>query len=238
MSLLAALLLAAAPPRRPPPRRPDAARSRRPWPRSTRSARSSLPRRPGVGLRRDRPAARRASAALLADHARGRAPGGARGSAGADRLRRELRPGSARDRRPRRVDALPGLSQKAVPERGVLQADAPGHGCGHQPVRRPASGRRRGEELIPPEAVGTVRFSARRREAVGGKVYMAREGSSRRRRGPPPGTRRPHAPPTCGAGRPSGHGRGVESRTAHAAFDPGRRRSAVTPSSCSPTAST
>ena len=28
-------------------------------------------------------------------------------------------------------DALPGLSQKAVPERAVLVEGAPGHGCGH-----------------------------------------------------------------------------------------------------------
>src|SRR3972149_2558510 len=37
-------------------------------------------------------------------------------------------------------DALPGLSQKAVPERAPLEAGAAGHGCGHNLFGPPSPG--------------------------------------------------------------------------------------------------
>ena len=76
-------------------------------------------------------------------------------------------------------DALPGLSQKAVPERAALQPDAPGHGCGHNLFGAASLGAAVAiKELIAAGKVaGTVRFyGTPAEEAVGGKVYMAREG--------------------------------------------------------------
>jgi len=76
-------------------------------------------------------------------------------------------------------DALPGLSQKAVPERAVLQAGAPGHGCGHNLFGAASLGAAIAvKELIAAgRLAGTVRFyGTPAEEAVGGKAYMAREG--------------------------------------------------------------
>jgi aminobenzoyl-glutamate utilization protein B len=76
-------------------------------------------------------------------------------------------------------DALPGLSQKAVPERAALQPDAPGHGCGHNLFGAASLGAAIAiKELIAAgRLAGTVRFyGTPAEEAVGGKVYMAREG--------------------------------------------------------------
>jgi aminobenzoyl-glutamate utilization protein B len=76
-------------------------------------------------------------------------------------------------------DALPGLSQKAVPERAALQPDAPGHGCGHNLFGAASRGAAIAiKELIAAgRLAGTVRFyGTPAEEAVGGKVYMAREG--------------------------------------------------------------
>ena len=76
-------------------------------------------------------------------------------------------------------DALPGLSQKAVPERSELAAGAAGHGCGHN-LFGPAS---LGAAIAIKELIaagqlsGSVRFyGTPAEEAVGGKAYMARDG--------------------------------------------------------------
>jgi aminobenzoyl-glutamate utilization protein B len=76
-------------------------------------------------------------------------------------------------------DALPGVSQTASPVQQPLQAGAAGHGCGHN-LFGPAS---LGAALAIKELIaagklkGTVRFyGTPAEEAVGGKVYMAREG--------------------------------------------------------------
>lgn len=76
-------------------------------------------------------------------------------------------------------DALPGLSQKAVPRQEPLAEGAGGHGCGHN-LFGPAS---LGAAIAVKELIaagklrGTVRFyGTPAEEAVGGKQYMAREG--------------------------------------------------------------
>jgi aminobenzoyl-glutamate utilization protein B len=76
-------------------------------------------------------------------------------------------------------DALPGLSQKAVPERAVLQAGAPGHGCGHNLFGAASLGAAVAvKELVAKGKLsGTVRFyGTPAEEAVGGKAYMVRDG--------------------------------------------------------------
>ncbi|HSD27096.1 MAG TPA: amidohydrolase [Vicinamibacteria bacterium] len=76
-------------------------------------------------------------------------------------------------------DALPGLSQKAVPERAVLREGAPGHGCGHNLFGAASLGAAIAvKELIAAGRLsGTVRYyGTPAEEAVGGKVYMIREG--------------------------------------------------------------
>jgi aminobenzoyl-glutamate utilization protein B len=76
-------------------------------------------------------------------------------------------------------DALPGLSQKALPRREALEAGAPGHGCGHN-LFGPAS---LGAAIAIKERIaagtleGTIRFyGTPAEESVGGKAYMARAG--------------------------------------------------------------
>ncbi|HXK08820.1 MAG TPA: amidohydrolase [Vicinamibacteria bacterium] len=76
-------------------------------------------------------------------------------------------------------DALPGLSQKAVPERAALRPGAPGHGCGHNLFGAASLGAAIAvKELIATGALpGTVRFyGTPAEEAVGGKAYMTRAG--------------------------------------------------------------
>jgi aminobenzoyl-glutamate utilization protein B len=76
-------------------------------------------------------------------------------------------------------DALPGLSQKAVPEKAPLQAGAAGHGCGHNLFGAASLGAAIAvKELIASGRLsGTVRFyGTPAEEAVGGKAYMARDG--------------------------------------------------------------
>jgi aminobenzoyl-glutamate utilization protein B len=76
-------------------------------------------------------------------------------------------------------DALPGLSQKAVPERAVLREGAPGHGCGHNLLGAASLGAAIAvKELIAAGKLpGTVRYyGTPAEEAVGGKVYMTRDG--------------------------------------------------------------
>lgn len=76
-------------------------------------------------------------------------------------------------------DALPGISQKAQPTRDPLQQGAPGHGCGHNLFGAGSLGAAVAvKELIQQGKLkGTIRFyGTPAEEAVGGKIYMAREG--------------------------------------------------------------
>ena len=76
-------------------------------------------------------------------------------------------------------DALPGLSQKAVPERAALETGAAGHGCGHNLFGAASLGAAIAvKQLIASGRLsGTVRFyGTPAEEAVGGKTYMARDG--------------------------------------------------------------
>ncbi|HWO02926.1 MAG TPA: amidohydrolase [Blastocatellia bacterium] len=77
-------------------------------------------------------------------------------------------------------DALPGISQKAQPVKEALQAGAPGHGCGHNLFGAASLGAALAiKELIAAGKLqGTIRFyGTPAEEAIGGKIYMAREGS-------------------------------------------------------------
>jgi aminobenzoyl-glutamate utilization protein B len=76
-------------------------------------------------------------------------------------------------------DALPGLSQKIQTTKEALLAGAPGHGCGHNLLGAAAlSSVLAVKDLMAAGKLkGTVRFyGTPAEEAVGGKVYMAREG--------------------------------------------------------------
>ncbi|WP_339813596.1 amidohydrolase [uncultured Imperialibacter sp.] len=76
-------------------------------------------------------------------------------------------------------DALPGLSQKAVPEKSPLIDGAGGHGCGHNLFGPGSLGAAVAiKELIEQGKLkGTVRFyGTPAEEAIGGKIYMARAG--------------------------------------------------------------
>jgi aminobenzoyl-glutamate utilization protein B len=76
-------------------------------------------------------------------------------------------------------DALPGLSQKAVPQKEVLEPGAPGHGCGHNLLGTGALGAALAikDLMAAGRLKGTVRFyGTPAEEAVGGKVYMVRDG--------------------------------------------------------------
>jgi aminobenzoyl-glutamate utilization protein B len=76
-------------------------------------------------------------------------------------------------------DALPGISNKALPEKTPLLAGAPGHGCGHNLFGVASLGAAAAiKDLIAAGKLkGTVRFyGTPAEESVGGKVYMAREG--------------------------------------------------------------
>jgi aminobenzoyl-glutamate utilization protein B len=76
-------------------------------------------------------------------------------------------------------DALPGLSQKARSVKEALEAGAPGHGCGHNLLGTAALGAALAVKdlMAAGKLRGTIRFyGTPAEEAVGGKVYMAREG--------------------------------------------------------------
>ena len=76
-------------------------------------------------------------------------------------------------------DALPGISQKAHPTQEPLQAGAGGHGCGHNLFGAGSLGAAIAvkEQMAAGKLKGTVRFyGTPAEEAVGGKIYMAREG--------------------------------------------------------------
>jgi len=76
-------------------------------------------------------------------------------------------------------DALPGLSQQARPVKEALQAGAPGHGCGHNLLGAAGFGAALAVKdlMAAGKLKGTIRFyGTPAEEAVGGKVYMVREG--------------------------------------------------------------
>jgi aminobenzoyl-glutamate utilization protein B len=76
-------------------------------------------------------------------------------------------------------DALPGISQKAQPVKEALEAGAAGHGCGHNLFGAASLGAALAiRELIAAGKLhGTIRFyGTPAEEAIGGKIYMAREG--------------------------------------------------------------
>ena len=76
-------------------------------------------------------------------------------------------------------DALPGMSQAALPEQKALAAGAPGHACGHNlfgPGALAAAVAAR-QWLESTKSPGTVRFyGTPAEEGGGGKLYMLREG--------------------------------------------------------------
>jgi aminobenzoyl-glutamate utilization protein B len=76
-------------------------------------------------------------------------------------------------------DALPGISQKAQPTKEALSPGAGGHGCGHNLFGAGSLGAAVAiKELIQQGKLkGTIRFyGTPAEEAVGGKIYMARDG--------------------------------------------------------------
>ncbi|RLD20037.1 MAG: amidohydrolase [Bacteroidetes bacterium] len=76
-------------------------------------------------------------------------------------------------------DALPGLSQKAVPGKDPLNAGAPGHGCGHNMFGTGSLGAAIAiKELIEAgEIKGTVRmYGTPAEETLFGKLYFTRGG--------------------------------------------------------------
>lgn len=76
-------------------------------------------------------------------------------------------------------DALPGISQKAQPVKEALEPGAPGHGCGHNlfGVGSLTAAYAIKELIAAGKLQGTVQFfGTPAEEAVGGKLYMLREG--------------------------------------------------------------
>jgi len=76
-------------------------------------------------------------------------------------------------------DALPGISQKASPVKEALEADAAGHGCGHNLFGVAALGAAIAlkEQIAAGKLKGTVKlFGTPAEESVYGKVWMIREG--------------------------------------------------------------
>ena len=76
-------------------------------------------------------------------------------------------------------DALPGISQKAAPVKEPLLEGAAGHGCGHNMFGPGSMGAAVAvKELMQQGKLkGTIRFyGTPAEEAVGGKIYMARDG--------------------------------------------------------------
>ena len=76
-------------------------------------------------------------------------------------------------------DALPGLSQKALPHREILTKGAPGHGCGHNLLGVASLGAVLAvkEEIDLGNVDGTIRFyGCPAEEIFNSKGYMIREG--------------------------------------------------------------
>ena len=77
-------------------------------------------------------------------------------------------------------DALPGLSQQAVPDRDPVKAGAPGHGCGHNLLGSGAglAAVSLKQYMAEHHIAGTLRYYGTPAEEGGsGKVYMVREGA-------------------------------------------------------------
>ena len=76
-------------------------------------------------------------------------------------------------------DALPGLSQRAVPERAPVAEGGPGHACGHHTfgVASAAAAIAVKEWLEQTKTPGTIRYyGSPAEEGGGGKVFMIRDG--------------------------------------------------------------
>ena len=76
-------------------------------------------------------------------------------------------------------DALPGLSQEAMPEQKPITEGAPGHGCGHHlfGVGSAASAIAISEWLTKTKTPGTIRYyGTPAEEGGGGKTYMVKAG--------------------------------------------------------------
>lgn len=76
-------------------------------------------------------------------------------------------------------DALPGISQKATPEKVPLVEGGAGHGCGHNLFGAGSLGAALAikEQIAAGKLKGTIRYyGTPAEEAVGGKTYMARDG--------------------------------------------------------------
>ena len=76
-------------------------------------------------------------------------------------------------------DALPGISQKASSTKEALAPGAPGHGCGHNLLGSASMGAAVAikQMMEAGKLKGTIRYyGTPAEEAVGGKVYMVREG--------------------------------------------------------------
>ena len=76
-------------------------------------------------------------------------------------------------------DALPGISQKALPVKEALEAGAPGHGCGHNlfGTASLAAAVAIKELIAAGKLKGTVKFfGTPAEESIGGKIYMLRDG--------------------------------------------------------------
>lgn len=76
-------------------------------------------------------------------------------------------------------DALPGISQKAVPTKNPLDAGAPGHGCGHNLFGTGSLGAAIAiKEMIESGKIkGTIKFfGTPSEEKFFGKIWMVREG--------------------------------------------------------------
>ncbi len=76
-------------------------------------------------------------------------------------------------------DALPGISQKAVPHKEALTPGAAGHGCGHNLFGVASLGAALAiKDLIEAGKLkGTIRFyGTPAEESIGGKAYMVRDG--------------------------------------------------------------
>ncbi|OYT68927.1 MAG: peptidase M20, partial [Chloracidobacterium sp. CP2_5A] len=76
-------------------------------------------------------------------------------------------------------DALPGISQKAIPTKEALKPGAAGHGCGHNlfGVASLAGAVALKERIAAGKLKGTVKFFGTPAEEAGyGKTYMIRDG--------------------------------------------------------------
>lgn len=76
-------------------------------------------------------------------------------------------------------DALPGLSQEAIPERKIMIGQSAGHGCGHHlfGVASVAAGIEIKKLIASGQLKGTIKvFGCPAEEGGSGKVYLVREG--------------------------------------------------------------